>query len=43
MFDPVQKSLVEVPVYDGDHMKAGAKISWSVHCGINNNDDYRSK
>ena len=27
MFDPVQKSMVEVPVYDGDHMKAGANIA----------------
>ena len=27
MFDPVRKSLVEVPVYDGNHMKAGAKIN----------------
>ncbi len=26
MFDPVQKRMVEVPVYDGDHMKAGAEI-----------------
>ena len=27
MFDPVLKSMVEVPVYDGDHMKAGADIA----------------
>ena len=27
MVDPVRKSLVEVPVYDGNHMKAGAKIN----------------
>ena len=27
MFDPVQRSLIEVPVYDGDHMKAGAEIN----------------
>ncbi|MCQ6277068.1 hydantoinase/oxoprolinase family protein [Bacillus sp. V3B] len=27
MFDPVQKLMVEVPVYDGDHMKAGAEIA----------------
>ena len=26
MVDPVRKSLVEVPVFDGNHMKAGAKI-----------------
>lgn len=27
MFDPVQKSMTEVPVYDGDYMKAGAEIT----------------
>ncbi len=27
MFDPVQKSMVDVPVYEGDHMKAGAEIT----------------
>ncbi|NHC43280.1 hydantoinase/oxoprolinase family protein [Bacillus sp. MM2020_1] len=27
MFDPVQKSMVEVPVYDGDHMKASAEVA----------------
>ena len=27
MFDPVQKSMTEVPVYDGDYMKAGAEIA----------------